>query len=324
MNTRPYSDLYGLVEALCGCTFAAQEAVRVKYFINRRAQRAYAESEYWPRFYVVGEERNVSDAGLLPDEQTGLNDIGTVLRIHASAPFLTSFAAEYGDFYKGASGTQITGYSANKSSADMVVSGAIDDEFLGVYEFQGQFTDDDFSETVTNIYTLGGGSVTQDAVGYTVTAPPTGYFAILSIREFFGWALFPYLDGALISASKYWSNVATPETPDGLTLSPGTGASGDALVNAQSASAFVTYKAALSATYGDADGDTADVPEEWFEYMAHGAYSDFLRNDQQQDRAALAEQEANEILMAQLEKIGRQNGSSAFTRIVTPGNSQWR
>ena len=87
---------------------------------------------------------------------------------------------------------------------------------------------------------------------------------------------------------------------------------------------YITYKAALSDSYGDADGETADVPAEWFDYIAHGTYADFLRNDQQQDRAALAEQEAETILVKQLEKIGRQNGSSVFTRVVSNANTQWR
>lgn len=135
MTTKPYSELFGLIEALCGCTFAAQEAVRVKYFINRRARIAYDESEFWPRFYKVGEERIVSEDGLLPLEQTGLDTIGTVLRIHASAPFKTRVAAEYGDFYEDSGGIQITGYTASEASsgADMIITGELNPDITGRY-----------------------------------------------------------------------------------------------------------------------------------------------------------------------------------------------
>jgi len=306
MNTRPYSDLYGLVEALCGCTFAAQEAVRVKYFINRRAQRAYAESEYWPRFYVVGEERIVSEDGLLPYEQTGLSDIGTVLRIHASEPMRSRVAAEYGDFYAASGGIQITGYSSGGATS-MVVTGILAQDATGTYY-------------VTPEQTEGKDQYALNADPYFV---PNGVIAYNSST--LAWSLI-YKDDSETPVISIWEAVGDVETPDLATgWTAAFNATGTPTVESTTTySAFITYKAALSATYGDTDGDTPDVPEEWFEYMAHGAYSDFLRNDQQQDRAALAEQEANEILMAQLEKIGRQNGSSAFTRVVTQANTQWR
>jgi hypothetical protein len=208
MNTRPYTDLLGLVEALCGATLAEQERVRIRYFVNRRAQRAYAATELWPRFLVVGEERVVSEAGLLPYEQPALADIGTVLRIHATRPFLSDPAREYGEFYASTAGIQITGYQPAQ---------------------------------VESLY-----------------------------------------------------------------------------------SAFITYKAALAATYGSNDGDTTDVPEEWFEYAAHGAYADFLRNEGQQEKALVAEAEATEILQEQLEKVSRQGGARVATRVMNHANHQSR
>ena len=318
MNTRPFTELSGLVEALCGCTFATQEQTRINYFINRRARRAYAESEFWPRFYVVGEERVVSSTGLLPDEQAGLSDIGTVLRIHGTAPFLTRGAVEYADFYKATSGTQITGYQAAEISSyeganfSLVLAGDTNPAIDGVvllYAGQDSNLRDFWSSTGELSY-------------------PGGYWYYMEWTDALKWNLtwnFPGLD----PLTRGWSSTdlsVDVESPLDVETWVGTGSdTGVPTVTRETLySAFVTYKAALSSTYGTADGEESDFPEEWFDYAAHGAYADWLRSEAQQDRAALAEQEADAILMQELEKIGRQGGGSVYTRVVTNQNTQWR
>ena len=67
MQTRDYSDLLELIEALCGVSFANIELPRIKALINRRAKKAYKQSNYWPRFLNVGEERTVTD-GVVPTD----------------------------------------------------------------------------------------------------------------------------------------------------------------------------------------------------------------------------------------------------------------
>lgn len=310
MTTKPYSELYGLIEALCGCTFAAQEAVRVKYFINRRARIAYDESEFWPRFYRVGEERIVSEDGLLPYTQTGLDEIGTVLRIHASEPFKTTFSAEYGDFYADSTGIQITGYTAKERTdgPDYTVEGdTVPTIIAGRYYKYTPTSDSDTTRFVSNS-------------DLSFTAPVGG----IGYDESTG--LWGFLISPSTGAFSVWTADQVVATPDLVTSwTAGSTNSGTFTITEFPVySAYITYKAAHSDTYGDADGETADVPAEWFDYIAHGTYADFLRNDQQQDRAALAEQEAETLLMKQLEKIGRQNGSSVFTRLISNANTQWR
>ena len=313
MNTRPYSDLLGLVEALCGATLADQERARVRYFVNRRAQRAYAETELWPRFLIVGQERLVSESGLLPYEQDNLDDIGTVLRVHATQPFLSDPAREYGEFYAASTGIQITGYQAAEAStgADMIVTGSLNPDFTGTYSVFGYETgqhgtvypkyrsnSNSTHEILPSIASVGG----ADKVAWYFGSFPIGDYWITDVVE----------------------NYATPA--DGsLNYIPGGDATGDPVVTAETIySAYITYKAALAATYGTNDGDTTEFPEEWFDYAAHGAYADFLRNEGQQDKAALAEVEANDILQQQLEKVCRQGGARIFTRTMNHGNHQAR
>lgn len=98
--------------------------------------------------------------------------------------------------------------------------------------------------------------------------------------------------------------------------------------------AYVVYKSQLSSTYGagasssDPSGletDIADIPIEWFDYMAYGAYSDYLRAEGQQEKAAIADQEANDILLDELMKLDEQHTQTVISpRIFTNANMQNR
>jgi hypothetical protein len=89
--------------------------------------------------------------------------------------------------------------------------------------------------------------------------------------------------------------------------------------------AFLTYKAQLSDTYGDSAGETSSVPAEWFQYLAHGTYADYLRAEGQQEKAALADQEAEALLTEELIRLD-ENHTSGFVsnRIRTNANMQLR
>ena len=203
MQTKTYSELFELVQALCGVVFASIEAPRIKALINRRATKAYKSSNYWTRFLRVGEQRDVID-GIIPFESGGFDSIDTFLRIFPFQP------------YKNIGG--------------------------GEYEF-------------------------------TVSV--------------FGASLL--------------SGPFNPEL------------------------AWVIYKARKAVSYGPSAPDETNVPEEWFEYMAHGAYADYLRAEGQQEKAVIADQEANEILLDELMKLDDQHTQSIIAnRIFTNSNMQSR
>jgi len=195
--------LFSLIQALCGVVFASVETPRIKALINRRALRAYRSSNYWTRFLVIGEQRDVT-AAVLPYSEPGLQPIDTFLRIFKQAPYIASSVQEF---------------------------------------------------------------------DFTVTA-----------------------DGATLVAGD---------------LDPST--------------AFLTYKAQFTDTYGDGAGETSSVPAEWFQYLAHGTYADYLRAEGQQEKAALADQEAEALLTEELIRLD-ENHTSGFVsnRIRTNANMQLR
>jgi len=95
--------------------------------------------------------------------------------------------------------------------------------------------------------------------------------------------------------------------------------------NTAPTSAFVTYKAQLSETYGDGTGESTAIPAEWYQYMAHGTYADYLRAEGQQEKAALADQEADMLLQEEMIRIDEQHTlQMVANRIFTNANMQMR
>ena len=84
------------------------------------------------------------------------------------------------------------------------------------------------------------------------------------------------------------------------------------ITSASPASAFVTYKKILSDTYGETTGLQKDVPSEWFDYIAHGVYSDYLRAEGQQEKSLAADQEAAMILEDELIQVDQQGAGMTF------------
>ena len=203
MQTKTYTELFALIQALCGVVFASIETPRIKALINRRALRAYRSSNYWTRFLVIGQGRVVTSS-VIPYSESGLSPIDTFLRVYKQAPYIASSVQEY----------------------DIMV------------------------------------------------------------------------------------------TSSGATLVCG---------DLNPTEAFVTYKAQLVDTYGDGVGEVATIPAEWYQYMAHGTYSDYLRAEGQQEKAVIADQEAEMLLQDEMIRLDENHTSGLVSnRIFTNANMQMR
>jgi hypothetical protein len=64
-------------------------------------------------------------------------------------------------------------------------------------------------------------------------------------------------------------------------------------------SAWVTYKKEFT----DYTTSSVDIPFEWFEYLSHGCYADFLRMDGQIEAATVEDAAAEKYLLLELSKI---------------------
>jgi hypothetical protein len=93
------------------------------------------------------------------------------------------------------------------------------------------------------------------------------------------------------------------------------------LTTADATSAFVTYKKEL----GQFTANSTNIPGEWFAFMAHTAYADFLRMDGQHDKALTEEQVAQSYIAMELEKVDNMmNNNTALKRFSTYINRQAR
>ena len=95
------------------------------------------------------------------------------------------------------------------------------------------------------------------------------------------------------------------------------------------ASAFVTYKKELAdlPTTWNLTGEktTQEIPLEFFYYVAHATYADFLRMDGQHDKAMAEEQVANKYLATELEKTDQiMNNNTVKKRFNTYVSNQSR
>jgi hypothetical protein len=91
--------------------------------------------------------------------------------------------------------------------------------------------------------------------------------------------------------------------------------------------AFVTYKKQFTpfAVTTDYYNSTAEVPAEFFNFIAHSAYADFLRVQNKQQEAIAEEQVAKTYLALELEKIDiRSNNSTINKRFSTYVSRQSR
>lgn len=262
MQTRTYADLFELVSALCGVTFATIEEPRIRALMNRRAVRAFKSSNYWTRFIKIGEERRLSG--------------------DSAAVTTTVSGSSY--------------YIATVGDTNFTLIGA-DSNTVGVY----------FTATGTG---TGTGTVypALDYLPYT----QTGLNTIDSFLRIFVYAPFKTM-----GSQEYQYTVGS----NGAELISGT---------VSPSSAFVAYKSVL--TFSTASGATSQsltssslIPEEWFEYIAHGTYADYLRAEGQQEKAAVADAEASEILLDELMKLDEQHTQTVIAkRIFTNMNMQSR
>jgi hypothetical protein len=89
--------------------------------------------------------------------------------------------------------------------------------------------------------------------------------------------------------------------------------------------AYVTYKAQLSDTYGDGSGESTTIPAEWYQYIAHGTYADYLRAEGQQEKSVIADQEAELLLQDEMIRLDENHTSGLVSnRIFTNANMQMR
>ncbi len=320
MQTRTYGELFKGISALVGTggQLVTGEQDQLRHFINRRFQQAFDASPIWPRYLVTSEKRNIISYVLSGATGNvsgangnyrfiGLND-GDIGKAGTNVYEDSNPGAPVVLIYKNSSNAWIVTYAAAFSiNAD----GTIDITDAGT----PQFTEAD--------------SVKKDKVEDVETWTPSQTSEALLVAA---KNLIPYAesnkttigDFHRIHRKKAFVNDSSIEYDFFVDFD---GANILNITNTYDKSAFVTYKQQFTPytiTSGYYDS-SLEVPGEFFNFIVHAVYADFLRVEGKQEIAIGEEQIALSYLTSELEKVDIiSNNNTVNKRFSTYVNRQSR
>jgi hypothetical protein len=316
MQTRTYGDLFKLIQSLAGVgSFAPTEADDVANLINRRFLQAFNESPIWPRYFVSSEKRDIlalTLSGATSSTSTSVNQNYKLLGANTTGGL---------SVYQGVTTNTVIIYNTGTAwRVDTAASAAEQtDGTFTVSAGTQQFIEADTNkkDNITDVETFtpraGGDSLLvegKNLIPYT----QTGKTNIGSFNRIFRKQAFLNQ-----SALEYEFFVDF------------TGANILNISSTTDNTAFVSYKKEFSpftvtgSTVADFTSSTVEVPAEFFAYLAHATYADFLRMDGQTDKAFAEENTASVALALELEKIDIiSNNNTVNKRFSTYVNRQSR
>ena len=299
MQTKSYDDLLALTTALIGAgSLTDPEKAQILQFVNRRAHEAYQTSESWPRYMVANEPRTVVANQTVPYAEDSFYVFGAGTSAVNGLYTLSSSQFNSHDVWERTDGSDSyfirrethgsnnTWHIVKASSATQVTADAY-------YYEDGQ--DGNY----------------PDETGWTVdtdgTAPTPTVVNVANIAEFIRiHRTQPFLNRSALEYDFY----TTAQGAHIMNISGG-----------EANIAYVTYKKEFTPFTADSD----NIPQEWFYFIAHGAYADFLRVQDKQEEAIAEEQVAGTYLALELEKIdNRVNNTNLVNRFSTYVSRQAR
>jgi len=320
MQTRTYGELFKTASALIGTggQLAVGEQDQLRHFINRRFQQAFDESPVWPRYLVSSEERALALyelSGATTSTSTLVNQNYRFLGLAEPDSVSIGGTKVYSGFT-----TNDTLIYKNTSNAWVVATSVTNSiSAAGIVTFGDggtvQFTE---ADTVKN-----------DSVEAVTTWTPRAGSNILKVSI---QNLIPYVQAGFTSIGDFnrihrkraFMNDSSMEYEFFVDFN---GANILNIANSTDTSAFVSYKQQFTpytVTSGYYDS-SLEVPAEFFNYIAHAVYADFLRVQNRQEQALAEEQVAQTYLALELEKIDiRSNNNTINKRFSTYVNRQSR
>lgn len=296
MQTRTYGELFKLASALIGTggELSTGEQDQLSHFINRRFSEIFNASPSWPRYIVVGEPRTIERNQIVSTlgESYYVSGAGSE---EANGFYLRNGLGEDGTF------------AYSKFDSDGNETMWLWGEFSGVSQ-----------QYFWKISPTGPGIVPDlplyQSIG-TIDGPPTYQFNVQS-----GDAPGPF--------AQYLSNIGEfvriHSTQPLLNRSAReyefyVSSSGAHILNVESttdSTAWVTYKKEFTPYTVTVDyyNSTLEVPAEFFNFISHAVYADFLRVQNKQEEALAEEQAAQTFLALELEKIDLRSNNNTINK----------
>jgi hypothetical protein len=313
MQFRTYGDLFKLIQSLAGVgEFSESELDDIANLINRRFSQAFNTSPIWPRYLVSSEKRDILALTL-----SGATD-STSTTVNQNYKLLGANTTGGLNVYQGVTTTAVIIYNTGTAwRVDTVASAA--------EQTNGTFTVTSGTQQFIEADTIKKDNIT-DVESFT---PRDGADSLLVE----GKNLIPYEQTGKTAIGTFnrihrkqaFLNNSSVEYDFFMDFN------GANILNVASNadnSAFVTYKerfTPFTISSDFVDSTELIVPGEFFEYIAHATYADFLRMDGQTDKAFAEEARADTYLALELERIDIiSNNNTVNKRFSTYVNRQSR
>jgi hypothetical protein len=320
MQFRTYGDLFSLIQSLAGVgTFAESEQDDVANLINRRFLQAYNTSPSWPRYLGISEVRDINAYTLSGATASTSTTVNQNYKLLGQSTGTNTKAGT--NVYEGITTSSVIIYKNTSDAWVVATSGATTVESgTGTITVSTPGTAE-FTEADTN---------KKDKLEDVETFTPRAGSDVLTVLP---KNLVPYDETGRDSISEFirihrkraFLNLSRVEY-DFFVDSEGAN-----ILNITSTvdnKAFVTYKKELTLftiTSDFANNTDLIVPAEFFSYIAHATYADFLRMDGQTEKSLVEEGRAESYLATELEKIDiRSNNNSINHKFSTYVNRQSR
>jgi hypothetical protein len=329
MQDRTYSDLLFLIQSLVGGgNLTTEEQGSIDSFINRRAHEAFQTSQTWPRFLVGSEARDIISltisglaTGSSSDQSAKINgnyillgqDVGTGGAVAGTNVY---YNPAIGTRTSSAIGSATIIYkrtSTNRweietiASIDIAADGSI-------------AVDAGAGDTVLVEADAGKKDNPSEVVTWTLTAAKVSGTPLVVDEQ-----LIPYAQTSKDTIGEFLKVYRKKAFLNDSSLEydffvDSNGANILNIANATDNTAFATYKKQLP----QYTITSIDIPGEWFFFMAHGAYADFLRMEGKVEQSMAEEGVAQGYLAQELEKVDNMSNNNVFRRFSTHGTRQSR
>ena len=278
MTNRTYTDLFSLIRSLCGVSNFTSNEQTSILNFVNRRIRQAYGSSQVWPRYIIGAQARPAVNGVIA--RTFTPSSKSITSASRSGTTVTAVCSTAVDFVDGMYVT-VAGLSGTVTPN-------------GTFQVTGVDTTTAANDTFTYELTTGTGSETYTGSGTVIAV------AIPDIESFNRiWANNPL---NIVSANEYEFYVDF----DGAHV----------INNYSSLDGF--WVGFIKASGVPFTVNSTDIPDEYFQYVAHAAYADFLRMDGQIEKAMAEEQVAQQYLVIELEKAETQrNNNSLYRRIST-------
>jgi len=311
-------DLYALIRALSGVSsFLENEDNKLLELANRRFYESYQSTPMWPRYLLSAQPRTITNQ-IVPFTQDGFHVLGAgttaVNGLYIKNSSLTNSTVSYTKFDTDDTTALYSLIYSSSATTWNLIAGAAGDGGATQYA----------NTTSTNSSSGVEEDATISETGWTVSSgdsPAPSVRDLSAVQEFMRFhRAQPFLNNSSVEFDFFLQ------------------ADGAHVMNVSSdndTAIYVTYKKQITPAYIStwdlnsaktaALNDVTLIPNEFFHYIAHATYADFLRMDGQHDKALVEEQTAEKYLANELEKTDQiMNNNTVRKRFHTYVSTQSR